>query len=101
MDKKAWWGPIKAAITGALGAVNLSNHLFAAAMLGAGLMGSSAGWAIAKATAHDDADTSIAKKEYGNERLKADIGYLSGQLDQERRAQGLDTQGKPARVISL
>jgi hypothetical protein len=69
--------------------------LAAAAATGIGL-----GWAGAKMTAHGKQDEATAKKEYENERLKADLGYLSAKTKSEYQ-QFKDKQAvKPARVIA-
>lgn len=69
--------------------------LAAAAATGVGL-----GYAGAKMTAHGKQDADTAKKEYENERLKADLGYLSAKTKSEYQ-QFKDKQAvKPARVIA-
>ena len=52
-------------------------------LLASALGGSTAGWLAAKATSHTDSDINLAKKEYENEQVKADIGYLSQKLNHE------------------
>lgn len=69
--------------------------LAAAAGAGVGI-----GYAGAKMTAHGKQDEDTAKKEYENERLKADLGYLSAKTKSEYQ-QFKDKQAvKPARVIA-
>lgn len=52
--------------------------LAAAAGAGVGI-----GYTGAKMTAHGKQDEDTAKKEYENERLKADLGYLSAKTKSE------------------
>lgn len=77
---------------GALGSVLL---LAATAAGGVGL-----GWAASQATAHGKQDIDTNKKEYENERLKADLGYLSAKTKSEYEAFKNKYQPKPARVIA-
>lgn len=76
---------------GTTGAVYL---LAAAAMGGIGL-----GYAAANITAHGKQDIDTAKKEYENERLKADLGYMKGKLNSEYQAFKNQQTPKPARVL--
>lgn len=76
---------------GAMGAA----YLIAAAMSA----GAGAGWLGAKFTAHGDRDIDTAKKSYENQRLRADIGYLKGRVQQEADAAKRKQQPQSARVI--
>ena len=64
-----------------------------------GTTGIGIGYVAAKATAHGNQDIETSKKEYENERLKADLGYLStktmSEYDEFKKRQA----PKPARVI--
>lgn len=64
-----------------------------------GLTGIGVGYAAAKATAHGNKDIDTIKKEYENERLKADLGYLSAKTNSEYEAFKNKQQPKPARVM--
>lgn len=88
------WGDIHRTISD-LGAT-FSTYLLAAAM---GL-GGTAGYLGAKMTAHGDRDIDTARKSYDNQRLRADLGYLSGKVRQEFDAQQRQQAPKPARVIA-
>lgn len=94
MDKKAV--SLGAAIKGMLDIpVNTAVLLLAA---GASI-GGSAGWIGAKLNAKDKQDIDTIKKEYENERLKSDIGYLSTKTNQEYQ-QVLNKQApKAARIF--
>ena len=76
---------------GAMGAVYL---LAATALTGIGI-----GAVGAKMTAHGDLDIDTAKKMYENERLKADLGYLSGKVKTEYEAFKNKQAPKAARVL--
>lgn len=66
---------------------------------GAGV-GGAAGWLAAKMNAHDKQDIDTIQKEYENERLKADLGYLSAKTKSEYDALQNKQAPKPARVIA-
>lgn len=99
MRKQAWPTllPIvgdTARTIGDLGAMGAA-YLIAAAMAG----GAGIGWAGAKFLAHGDRDIDTAKKSYENQRLRADIGYLKGRVQQEADAAKRKTQAQSARVL--
>lgn len=97
MQKQAVGGLLDSVIKGFtdLGVVG-SVYLLGATMLA----GAGAGYLAAKATAHGAQDIDLAKKEYENERLKADIGYLSSQIKTEYDNQKNKTKPRSARVIA-
>jgi len=66
---------------------------------GAGI-GGAGGWLAAKLNAKDKQDIDTIQKEYENERLKADLGYLSAKTNQELQAAKNKQPVKPARVIA-
>lgn len=66
----------------------------------AGAAGMGLGYAAARMTAHGPQDVETAKKEYVNERLKADLGYLSGKTKLEYKDFINKEKPKPARVIA-
>ena len=70
-------------------------YLLAASMLG----GYGLGWLGAKVTAHSADDMETAQKAYENERLKADLGYLSAKTQQEFDAQQRKQAPKEAYVF--
>lgn len=96
MQKKALISPADAA--GAAG--DLSSN--AAVLLIASLagIGGATGWAAAKLNAHDKQDVDTIQKEYENERLKADLGYLASKTQAEYDAQQRKQPPKAARVIA-
>ena len=66
--------------------------LAATAGLGVGYVG-------AKMSAHGKQDIDTVKKEYENERLKADLGYLKGKTESEYEAFKRAKDPKAARVF--
>lgn len=52
-------------------------------------------------TAEGKQDEDTVKKEYENERLKADIGYVSSRLDDEYNRSKTATKPKAARVLNV
>jgi hypothetical protein len=75
---------------------------FGATVLIAALAGTggAAGWGLAKMHAKDSQDINTIQKEYENERLKSDIGYLATKLTSEYDAWKNKQAPKPARVIA-
>lgn len=65
-----------------------------------GATGVGLGYAAAKATAHGKKDIDTVKKEYENERLKADLGYLSAKANSEYTAFKNRQAPTAARVIA-
>lgn len=96
MHKQALISPADAA--GAAG--DLSSN--AAVLLIASLagIGGATGWAAAKLNAHDKQDIDTIQKEYENERLKADLGYLASKTQAEYDAAKAKQPPKAARVIA-
>ena len=67
-------------------------------------LGTGAGWAAAQLKAHGDRELDTARKSYENQRLRADIGYLKGRIQQEYGAyQKQQQQAGPrsARVLGI
>lgn len=59
-----------------------------AMLIAASLMtGVGTGWLASKLTSKGKVDMENARRGYENERLKADIGYLKGRIEQEHAAQ--------------
>jgi hypothetical protein len=97
MDKKAgFFGLIPGAVTALGDTKNLAIYLLAAA---AGV-GGAAGFLGAKLNAHDKQDIDTIQKEYENERLKSDLGYLSAQAKAEAEAMKNKTAPKAARIFA-
>lgn len=102
MNKKAAWPVVMPVIgdtmrtVGDLGAMGAA-YLIAAAM-GAGV---GAGYLGAKLTAHGDRDMDTMKKSYENQRLRADIGYLKGRVQQESEAAKRKQDAQSARVLGI
>ena len=63
-------------------------------------IGGVTGWAGAKLNAHDKQDVDTIQKEYENERLKADLGYLSSKTKYEYDQYKNKQAPKPARVFA-
>ncbi len=69
--------------------------LAAAAAAGTGI-----GYVAAEMTSHGKQDLDTAKKEYENERLKADLGYAKSKANVEYEAFKNKTKPTAARVIA-
>ena len=94
MDKKAW--NLMTAIRGMADIpINTAVLLLAA---GASV-GGTAGYLGAKLNAKDKQDIDTIKKEYENERLKSDLGYLSAKTNQEYNAAANKQAPKAARIF--
>lgn len=65
-----------------------------------GAIGGGAGYLAAKMNAHDKQDIDTIQKEYENERLKADLGYLSSKAKTEADALKNQTKPKAARIFA-
>lgn len=98
MQKQAgFWGWLSAGISG-MADVGINT---AALLLAAGAsVGGGAGWIAAKMNARDKQDIDTIQKEYENERLKADLGYLSAKTKTEYDTLQHKQAPKPARVIA-
>lgn len=66
----------------------------AAAGVGIGAFG-------AHITSHGKQDEDTVKKEYENERLKADVGYVASRLEDEYNRSKTATKPKAARVLNV
>lgn len=103
MQKNANWGAgwLKAPLLlfGTTKDVGMNAALYvlgAAALAGGGI-----GAFGAHITAHGKQDEDTVKKEYENERLKADVGYVASRLQDEfNRSKDL-TKPKAARVLNV
>ena len=67
---------------------------------GAGAAGTGLGYAWAKINAHGKQDIETIQKEYENERLKADLGYLTAKAKAEYKQQQNQTKPKAARIFA-
>lgn len=100
MEKTAFIDSLTSTVTGLvsgvgqLGAVGAVYLLAATALTGIGI-----GAVGAKMTAHSGLDMDTAKKMYENERLKADLGYLSGKVKSEYEAFKDRQTPKAARIL--
>ena len=65
-----------------------------------GAIGGGAGYLAAKMNAHDKQDIDTIQKEYENERLKADLGYLSSKAKNEADILKNQTKPKAARIFA-
>ena len=99
LDKKA--SPITSLISGfgALGSGVGQNAavLLLAAAAGVGGLG---GYLTAKLNAHDTQDIDTIQKEYENERLKSDLGYLTAKTKYEYEQQKNRKQPKAMRMFA-
>ena len=106
MNYTEWKGMQKQAggfATGAAGIMGLGDAfkgpaiwiLAAAAGLGGG-----AGYLAAKLNAHDKQDIETIQKEYENQRLSADLGYLSAKTKEEQTALANKQQPKAMRMFA-
>ena len=83
--------------TGSDAATNIALYtLGAAAIAGTGI-----GAFGAEITAHGKQDEATVKKEYENERLKADIGYVASRLGDEYNRSKDPLKPKAARVLNV
>ena len=87
MKKKALFGGLLPSVTD-IGTAIRNIGAVAASYLIAGsvVAGVGTGYLAAKIPSKGKRDEETAKKSYTNERLKADIGYLSGKLREEWKA---------------
>lgn len=95
MDKKANW------VSAAFGGLNeIGINALTLLIAATASVGGTGGWLWAKMNAHDKQDIDTIQKEYENERLKADLGYLSAKTKSESEAIQNKQAPKPARVIA-
>ena len=87
--------PAAAAGTGAI--TNGALMLLGAAAIGGGALGAFG----AQLTAHGKQDEDTVKKEYENERLKADVGYVASRLEDEYNRSKTAVKPKAARVLNV
>ena len=86
--------------TGAAGTDAFTNgalYLLGAAAVGGGAIGAFG----AHITSHGKQDEDTVKKEYENERLKADVGYVASRLEDEYNRSKNATKPKAARVLNV
>ena len=81
----------------AAGAHNAALYLIGAAALAGGVIGAFG----AQLTAHGKQDEDTVKKEYENERLKADVGYVASRLEDEFNRSKTAVKPKAARVLNV
>ena len=68
-------------------------------ILTSGIVGGAGGFLAAKATAHNTRDFDLAKKEYQNEQVKADLGYLNSKLNDEFEEGAAKSKPKSVRML--
>lgn len=83
--------------TSSEGAHNLALYLLGAAAVAGGGIGAFG----ATITAHGKQDEDTVKREYENERLKADIGYVASRLEDEYNRSKTAVKPKAARVLNV
>lgn len=99
MRKTAVIGDLVHAFRVGASALSEGERLFLGSLLlGSAAIGGTAGYLTAKASAHNNNDYEVAKKEYSNEQTKADIGYMYNRLAQERKALA-DSKPKAMRMF--
>ena len=76
---------------------NMADIRYDAVVIGGGVIGAFG----AQLTAHGKQDEDTVKKEYENERLKADVGYLASRLEDEFNRSKTATKPKAARVLNV
>lgn len=76
---------------------NVALYLLGAAAVAGGAIGAFG----AQLTAHGKQDEDTVKKEYENERLKADVGYVASRLEDEYNRSKENTKPKAARVLNV
>lgn len=98
LDKKAA-GPLSL-LPGAFAALGGTKNLAIYLLAAAGLVGGTAGYLGAKLNAKDKQDIDTIQKEYENERLKSDLGYLSAKTREEYDKLQNQTKPKAARIFA-
>ena len=98
LDKKAA-GPLSL-LPGAFAALGGTKNLAIYLLAAAGLVGGTAGYLGAKLNAKDKQDIDTIQKEYENERLKSDLGYLSAKTREEYDKMQNQTNPKAARIFA-
>lgn len=101
MEKKALGGVLRTVLDGVSALGGVGKGVTAATLIAAGAMGTVLGKAYAKATASNDQDVDNAAAEYENERVKADIDYLSAQLNREFAANNSSTKKSGRGAVRL
>lgn len=76
---------------------NGALYLLGAAAIAGGAIGGFG----AQLTAHGKQDEDTVKKEYENERLKADVGYVASRLEDEYNRSKTAVKPKAARVLNV
>lgn len=101
MEKKAILNAIISAVRGGwTGLTQLGTTGAVMVLAAAAATGGAAGYTAAKLTEHNPQDIDTAKKEYENERLKADLGYLRSKVRAEAAAMENKKAPRAARVIA-
>lgn len=90
-------GVTTAAETTAGAGKDIALWLLGAAFVGGGAIGAFG----AHIMAHGKQDEDTVKKEYENERLKADVGYVSSRLTDENERAKNAVKPKAARVLNV
>jgi len=101
MQKTAGWSALgKIVATGLSGMSDVTGWLATSLLAAAAGIGGAAGFAGAKLNAHDKQDIDTIQKEYENERLKADLGYLQAKLNNEYAQSENASKPKAARIFA-
>ena len=101
MEKKALGGVFRTVLDGVSALGGVGKGVTAATLIAAGALGTVLGKTYAKATASNDQDVDNAAAEYENERVKADIDYLSAQLNREFAANSSNTKKSGRGAVRL
>ena len=102
MFKHAAWPMLTKSLMAVFGAGSGAIHNSALTILGAAAAaGVGIGAFGAHITAHGKQDEDTVKKEYENERLKADVGYVASRLEDEFNRSKTAVKPKAARVLNV
>lgn len=93
-----WWRQVVPALAAGTAALHNSSLFLLGSVVAGGVGIGALG---AHITAHGKQDEDTVKKEYENERLKADIGYVSSRLEDEYNRSKTAVKPKAARVLNV
>lgn len=100
MHKQAGGGLLGAAIDAFGAGFNIATAPIVLLIAGTAAAGTGLGYGLAKINAHGKQEIDTIQKEYENERLKADLGYLAAKSKSEYKQLQNKTAPKAARVIA-
>lgn len=100
-DASALWNAPKAALTWFFGTADIAANVALGVLGAAAAAGAGVGAFGSYITSHGKQDEDTVKKEYENERLKADVGYVASRLEDEWNRSKTATKPKAARVLNV